>query len=501
MSRRERMRAILRIVRSASPSLALAAGRSALVFVLQSALVLRKGAPDASSTPWRPPPAAAWKSPRFRFDWKQMRAEVRGFVLHGSEAAGKPPLFRAGSRGGGPQAGLHSAPRCGHSVSHRVSEPRVYLIIGADGSTNRPRAQSRSTPARFAGRGYSETRHRPLHAGARHLRSRGEEPHPLRGARREPESEPGLRARRSALSRHARHSTAPPQLRRLRPGSVHRQPGLTHGEEPHRARFRETGHRRHAGGRVRRAGRPGGAARRLPVSRPASRWPTSRASSASRNCAPARRGRRQRRSGRRPRASSLTATLHATGVEYRDDSVRLVDFRADGAATAGVKGVDASGMRIAGFYAYEERREAGGGPRRKLRAAPQDIDLNGVALTLLNGSFRGAARVAPLDHYTVTGEMSGIDAPAHDRHVQRRAAAVGRAGLRSGAPGRLAETSQSSLRATGHLRLAPAASGDAVSGEINATYVARKTVRWTWAAPPSRCRTRASTFRERSTAS
>ena len=33
----------------------------------------------------------------FHFDWKQMRAEVRGFVLHGTEAADKPPLLRAGS--------------------------------------------------------------------------------------------------------------------------------------------------------------------------------------------------------------------------------------------------------------------------------------------------------------------------------------------------------------------------------------------------------------------
>ena len=31
----------------------------------------------------------------FQFDWKQMRAEVDGFVLHGSEPPDAPPLFRA----------------------------------------------------------------------------------------------------------------------------------------------------------------------------------------------------------------------------------------------------------------------------------------------------------------------------------------------------------------------------------------------------------------------
>ena len=30
----------------------------------------------------------------FRFDWKQMRAEVDGFVLHGNEPPDAPPLFR-----------------------------------------------------------------------------------------------------------------------------------------------------------------------------------------------------------------------------------------------------------------------------------------------------------------------------------------------------------------------------------------------------------------------
>ena len=31
----------------------------------------------------------------FRLDWRQMRAEVRGFTLHGTEAPGKPPLLHA----------------------------------------------------------------------------------------------------------------------------------------------------------------------------------------------------------------------------------------------------------------------------------------------------------------------------------------------------------------------------------------------------------------------
>ena len=33
----------------------------------------------------------------FRFDWKQMRVELRQFALHGNEPAGKPALVRASS--------------------------------------------------------------------------------------------------------------------------------------------------------------------------------------------------------------------------------------------------------------------------------------------------------------------------------------------------------------------------------------------------------------------
>src|SRR5260370_33662617 len=36
----------------------------------------------------------------FRFDWRHLRAGGRGFVLHGTEPADKPPPFRAESLGG-----------------------------------------------------------------------------------------------------------------------------------------------------------------------------------------------------------------------------------------------------------------------------------------------------------------------------------------------------------------------------------------------------------------
>ena len=79
----------------------------------------------------------------FRFDWKQMRAETRGFVLHGTEANDKPPLLRAGSVAVGIK--LVSILRKDVDIqSLTVSDPRVYLSIGADGSTNFPTPKVRS---------------------------------------------------------------------------------------------------------------------------------------------------------------------------------------------------------------------------------------------------------------------------------------------------------------------------------------------------------------------
>ncbi|HUA61946.1 MAG TPA: translocation/assembly module TamB domain-containing protein [Verrucomicrobiae bacterium] len=73
----------------------------------------------------------------FRFDWKTLRAEVRGLVLHGREPAGKAPLFRADSIA----VGLKVVSIFKRDVDIQyleVEAPRVNLIIAADGSTNIP---------------------------------------------------------------------------------------------------------------------------------------------------------------------------------------------------------------------------------------------------------------------------------------------------------------------------------------------------------------------------
>ncbi len=87
----------------------------------------------------------------FRFDWKQMRAEVDGFVLHGSEPPDAPPLARADAI----VVGIKVVSMLKRSVDLQyldVRRPRVYLILYPDGHTNLP-----APKVRRAGKGTLET--------------------------------------------------------------------------------------------------------------------------------------------------------------------------------------------------------------------------------------------------------------------------------------------------------------------------------------------------------
>ena len=161
---------------------------------------------------------------------------------------------------------------------------------------------------------------------------------------------------------------------------------------------------------------------------------------------------------------ALSGKLHATGVEYRDNTLRLVDFRGDGAVSASAKGVTAEGLRVSGFYARGAKREAVQGQVGSFSLRDKDIEVGGVALSLLSGSFRGKARLRQLEHYSVTGEVSGVDtrraiALFISQPLPWDALVFGGVTL-EGSLKRVKD-----LRAGGNLTLAPAPSGDPVHGE------------------------------------
>lgn len=73
----------------------------------------------------------------FHYDWRSLTAELSGFVLHGSEPPGAPPLFRADRI----RIGFHIVSLVRRNIdleSIVIEAPRVYMLVRPDGSTNIP---------------------------------------------------------------------------------------------------------------------------------------------------------------------------------------------------------------------------------------------------------------------------------------------------------------------------------------------------------------------------
>jgi translocation and assembly module TamB len=74
----------------------------------------------------------------FSYNWRDLTADVKSFVLHGSEPASAPPLFRADKI----QIGLKIISVLERKVDIKsliVESPRAHITLGPDGSTNIPR--------------------------------------------------------------------------------------------------------------------------------------------------------------------------------------------------------------------------------------------------------------------------------------------------------------------------------------------------------------------------
>ena len=166
---------------------------------------------------------------------------------------------------------------------------------------------------------------------------------------------------------------------------------------------------------------------------------------------------------------ALAGNVHSSGVEYNDSTIRLVGFSGDGAISAGREGVGATGIRLHGFYANGDRREAVQGRVAKFLLRNRDIGIDGIALTLLSGTFRGSAQLRQLDRIAVQGEISGIDARQtvalySSAALPWDALIFGQVTLEG------ALKNAGALRARGQLTLAPAPTGDPVNGRLNVVY-------------------------------
>src|SRR5207247_10006807 len=94
-----------------------------------------------------------------------------------------------------------------------------------------------------------------------------------------------------------------------------------------------------------------------------------------------------------PAGLSMNGTLHATGVEYRDASLRLTDVSAQSSIALNARGISASHLELSGNYVKGNKREHVDGRIADLALRHQDLEAKGVALALLNGTFHGDAQV------------------------------------------------------------------------------------------------------------
>ena len=400
----------------------------------------------------------------FRFDWKSMRAEVRDFTLAGTEPAGKPPLVHADSV----SVGLKIVSFLKQDVDIQyleVQNPRVYLIVHPDGSTNLPRPKIRrsSSNAMEDIIKLAIDRFR-LRNGTFEIEAQGKTPLDVSGRNLN-----AALAFEPAAPRYTGHVS----VERLVLGAAGYQAEWSFAAdtsfEKNRisiasARLATGATTIQLAGAIEDLAAPHGSFRfdahgdtadaaRILRSRLLDRGAVDVA------------GNLDWEGGSRFR---LQGKMRASDIQYRGAYIQLRGFRADGAVSASPEGIDLSALRLSG--------NAGGvavaGEVAAVAVRAGNLDLKGIALDGLGGSFRGQGTLRDLQSFHVEGHIQGIEA--------RRAVALYSPttlpwnSLVSGdvrAEGLLQRKNE--LRASGDLVLEPAPGSAPVNGQVAAIYDTR----------------------------
>ena len=409
----------------------------------------------------------------FQFDWKRLRAEVTGFAIHGNEPLDKPALLRASSIAVGLKI-VSLLKRQVDILYLEVADPRIYLIVYPDGRTNIPEpktAGSRRPPVetildlaigRF-----------DLRNGICEVESRGKTPFDARGRN---------------LNLRMLYEMAGPRY----VGAIAIQPldvqwpglqtlpvamNLAVSVEKNRVgvvsgKLSTGDSRLEFTGAVEDFQSPRGTFQYLAHASVADAARILNVKELERGTVDV--------TGNATWSGgadfSATGNLHAYNVDYRDSTVRLRNYRAEGAVSASPRGVEVAGLRLDGAGPCPVKMAqcaiTAQGAVAGVALRGRELDLRGIALAIAGGMFRGEAHLRDLDRYTVRGELAGFG-------IRRTVALYSPAtlpwdGVTSGtaqAEGSLRRKSE--LRASADLTIAPALQGAPVHGHITATYEAR----------------------------
>lgn len=411
----------------------------------------------------------------FHFDWKQLRATVDGFVLHGSEPPDAPPLFRADSIAVGLK--IVSALRRKVDISYLdVRHPQIDLIVDPDGHTNLP-----APKIRRAGKSTVETildlaiGRFSLQDGAFEVLGRGKTPFDARGRNLRAEFKYDL----SGLRYRGTVSAAPADFQWGAYRPVPLDVKLALACEKNRVQV-DSGRLATAQSQAEFSG----AIESLADFAGAFQY---KARVALGEVARTFAWRTQLEgpvllSGnlRFHSASDYQAAgkLHAAGLLFRPDArFTLRDFTADGAVSIDPRRIEVTGLRLAGVALAALT----GAPNRGLEPIPlsgrmesvvlrrKTVDAAGIAMALLGGSFAGRAQLADFERIHVEGEVAGFDVRQMLRVYNGQT--VPWDGAASG-PVQLSVSLQhaSTLRAAARMAISAAGTGAPVQGSIEAAY-------------------------------
>jgi translocation and assembly module TamB len=404
----------------------------------------------------------------FQFDWRRLRAQIGAFAIHGTEAAGKPPLFRARTVAVGLKI-ISILERRVDIQYLEVVEPRVYLTIDSDGRTNLP------APKIHSGRSTAETilnlaiGRFQLQNGVFEIESRGQVPFDARGRN---------------LNARFLYERAGPRYR----GDLSMQPldfaCGSYGPMPLDVAVALTFEKNRIGVTSAKVATGdsridfSGAVEDLVSPRASFRYDL-RASLADVNrilrVPELRRGTAEVAGNAVWAGSSkysATGRLHAYGVEYRDSFVRLQGFRVEAPLAAGPAGIGLSAVRLVGDEVNSASQVPVEGSIATAGLRGRDLEFHGVVVDTLGGNFRGEVLVRNLDRYTVTGELADFEV----RRVVSLYSAQ-RLPWDSQVSGQLSLEGSLlrpiELRVSTNLDLAPMADSPPVHGQIAASYQAR----------------------------
>ena len=449
----------------------------------------------------------------FRFDWRRLRAEVHDFVIHGAEPAGRPPLFRAGSAAIGFR--VVSLWRRQADVEYLdVAGPHVYLIFYPDGRTNIPQPKLKANPERNAvatildlavgrfhlengvleieSRGKTAFEARGQNLSARFLYEAAEpRPSGTGASRAGPRGRPGVRTTNVPtgdlpLADRARYrgniSIQPLDLRWGDHSPIPLQVNATLAIESNRleiaaAKLVMENSAITFSGAVRNFASPeislryglraslDGAQRALKLN-PAARGAVEA------ECEALWRGGADYR---------VAGKFHVYDASYRSGAAALRQLRADGDLAIDATRVAVTGIRFSGAAFNEPptlRQSAGipvAGQVASMTLDGRNLDISGIALTTLGGTFAGNARIRDFQRFDAQGEIAGFEAKRlvdiYSREPLPWDALISGSIRLEGAFDR-----KNDLRARAALAIEPAPSGAAVHGQIAMNYDARSGV-------------------------